>query len=148
MMGINLHDLVRGAVTSVHPDATVTVLRPAPFVVNEYGEQFPQYQPAVQVQAQSQPTPDKAVQFLRMQRENSIWRDFYFYGLVPGLSRADEWGGSLVYWAGYEWLVDQVLEDWADGADGVDWCKVRAVRQRKTDPPAAGSTTPPEEAAP
>ena len=146
-MGIDLHDLVRGAITAVHPDAAVTVLLPLPFTVDQYGEQQPQYQAAVTMTAQSQPTPEKAVQFLRMQRENSIWRDFYFYGLVPGLSRADEWGGALLYWAGYEWLVDQVLEDWADGTDGVNWCKVRAIRQRKTEPPAVGSNTPPEAAA-
>ena len=139
---MNLHDMVRGAITAVHPDTAVTVLPPAPFTVNDYGEQVPQYGPAVQVQAQSQPVPDRAVQFLRMQRENSVWRDFYFYGLVPGLSRADAWGGSLLYWAGYEWLVDQVLEDW----NGAGWCKVRAVRQRKAEPPAAGSTEPPEDA--
>ena len=33
MMGLNLHALVRGTITAVHPDAPVTVLAPAGWTV-------------------------------------------------------------------------------------------------------------------
>ena len=135
MNGVNLHALVRGAITALHPDVRVVVLLPEPYTVNDAYEQEPQYRPPVAVQAQSQPVPESSLMHVQAQRENSVWRDFYFFGLVPGLSRADEFGGSLIYWAGYEWLVEQVLEDWASGTDGVNWCKVRAIRQGKADAP-------------
>lgn len=137
---MNLHDIVRGAISSVHPDTSVTVLPSAGWTVNDSFRQEPAWRPAVAVQAQSQPVPDKALQFLIQERENSIWRDFYLYDLVRGLERASELGGAMLYWNGYEWQVDQVLEDWSEGAG---WCKARAVQIRRCASPEEGATEPP-----
>lgn len=142
MSGINLHNVVRGAITTVYPDDAVVVLTPAGYTVGADYAQTPTYAPAIRVLAQSQPVNERAVTLLRQTRENTIWRDFYIYGPPPGFSRADGWGGALLYWAGYEWLVDQVLEDYASGG-GVDWSKLRAVRQRRVEPPELGTSSPP-----
>jgi len=93
------------------------------------------------VPAQPQPVPDKTLQLLVQQRDNSIWHDFYLSGNWSGLVRAKEQGGDLVYWNGFEWLVDQVLEAWNPTAG---WTKIRCIQQRATMPPAIGDTTPPE----
>lgn len=140
MMGLNLHALVRGAITAVHPDAPVTVLAPAGWTVDDNYRQHPVWRPAVETLAQSQPVPDKALQFLVQQRANSRWRDFYFYGCVEGLDRTTERGGAFVYWNGGEWQVDQVLEDFAEGAG---WCKVRCILLRRCAPPEEGAMEPP-----
>ena len=140
MMGINLHGVVRGAITAVHPDAPVTVLASAGWAVDADYRQTPIWRPAVETLAQSQPVPDKALQFLVQQRQNTRWLDFYFYGLVEGLDRSSEQGGALIYWHGGEWQVDQVLEDYSRGAG---WCKVRCVLLRRCEPPEEGATEPP-----
>lgn len=136
---INLHALARPLITAVNPDQPVVVLQSAGFAVQDY-EQHPLWAPAVRVMAQPQPVPDRALQFLLQQRQNTIWQDFYLFGDWQGLSRASERGGDLVYWDGYEWQVDQVLERWAPSAG---WSKVRCVRLRACDPPELGATEPP-----
>lgn len=142
-MGLNLHSLVRPLITAVNPDQTVVVLQSAGFEIVDYAQR-PVWQPAVAVQAQPQPVPDKALQFLVQQRQNSIWHDFYLQGEWNGLRRAKEQGGDLLYWGGFEWQVDQVLERWSPT---VGWTKVRCVQLRACEPPELGATAPPKGAA-
>ena len=133
---MNLHQLVRGAINSVSPDQPVIILASLGYVVEAY-RQTPKWAPAVQVMAQLQPVSDKVLQWLNNARENAIWRDAYLFGGVNGLNRAIAVGGDLLYFEGYEWQVDQVLEDW-DSVAG--WSKVRCVQVRACEPPALGST--------
>lgn len=138
-MTINLHALARPLITAVNPDQTVIVLPSAGYTVVDY-EQVPAWAPAVAAQAQPQPVSDKTLQWLVQQRQNSIWQDFYLSGAWEGLDRASARGGDLVYWDGYEWQVDQVLERWNPTAG---WTKIRCVRLRACQPPAVGATEPP-----
>lgn len=137
---MNLHALVRGAITAVNPDQTVILLQSAGQVVENY-QQRPAWAPAVKVKAQVQPTPDKALQWLLQTRQDSIWRDCYLYGPVRGLERATARGGDMLYFEGYEWQVDQVLEAWSATAG---WTKVRVVQVRACEPPDEGATERPE----
>lgn len=139
-MGINLHRAVRNVIPAINPDQPVIILAYSGQSENEYFETVPEYAPAAEVMAQPQPVQDKTLQFLIQQRGNSIWHDFYLDGEWNGLCRAKEQGGDLLYWDGFEWLVDQVLERWAPTAG---WTKVRAIQQRTCPPPEAGETTPP-----
>lgn len=139
MNGINLHALVRPLIAAINPDQPVIILQSAGFAVVDF-EQKPVWSPAVPVMAQPQPVPDKVLQFLAQQRGNSIWHDFYLSGEWNGLRRATEQGGDLLYWNGFEWQVDQVLEAWAPT---VGWTKVRCVQVRACEPPDAGATQPP-----
>lgn len=136
-LGLNLHALARPFVTMVNPEVTVIILESAGFAVVDY-EQRPAWRPAVAVQAQAQPVADKTLQFLVQQRQNTIWHDFYLPGEWHGLNRAQGKGGDLLYWAGFEWQVDQVLERWPG------WCKVRCVQLRAAEPPEIGATEPPQ----
>lgn len=139
-MAINLHALVRPVITAVNPDRPVIILACTGQDVDGQYDPQPVYAPAAQVMAQPQPVPDKTLQILVQQRDNSIWKDFYLSGNWDGLVRSKEQGGDLVYWDGFEWLVDQVLEAWNPTAG---WTKIRTVQQRATPPPAEGDTTPP-----
>ena len=133
---MNLHALVRGAITAVNPDQDVMLLQSAGQVVETY-QQRPAWAPAVKVKAQVQPTPDKALQWLLQTRQNTVWRDCYLYGPVYGLERASAKGGDMLYFEGYEWQVDQVLEAWNATAG---WTKVRAVQVRVCEAPEEGAT--------
>lgn len=137
---MNLHALVRGAITAVNPDQTVILLQSAGQAVSDY-QQKPVWQPACAVKAQVQPTPDKALQWLLQTRQDSIWRDCYLYGPVRGLERATARGGDMLYFEGFEWQVDQVLEAWSATAG---WTKVRVVQVRACEPPEEGATERPE----
>lgn len=138
---LNLHALTRPLITLVNPDQPVTILVSAGFTVNAQYEQVPAWAPAVEVMAQPQPVPDRTLQFLVQQRQNSIWHDFYLSGDWSGLDRPAEQGGDLVYWDGAEWQVDQVLERWSPTAG---WTKIRCVKLRQCLPPDIGATQPPK----
>lgn len=138
-MGMNLHAIVRPLINLVNEDVTVVILQSAGFAVVDY-VQRPVWKPAVAVKAQAQPVADKTLQFLVQQRQNTIWHDFYLEGEWNGLRRAKEQGGDLLYWDGFEWQVDQVLERWSTGSG---WTKVRCVQLRATPAPEPGATEPP-----
>lgn len=137
---LNLHQMVRSIINSVNPDQPVIILQSDKFEVVDY-EQKPKWKPAVMVMAQAQPVSDKTIQLLNQQRQNSIWWDFYLAGDWNGLSRAKEQSGDLLYWRGFEWEVDQILEAWDPT---VGWTKLRCVQVRETTPPAIGDTEPPK----
>ena len=139
-MAVNIRALVRPIITAINPDQPVIVLACVGQQIDGLYDPRPEYAPAVQVMAQAQPVPDRTLQFLVQQRDNSIWFDFYLMGNWDGLSRDEETGGDLLYWDGFEWLADQVLERWSPT---VGWTKIRFVRQRATPPPAPGDTLPP-----
>lgn len=141
-MGINLHALVRSVVTAVNPDQPVIILACAGQDIDGVFDPKPEYAPAVEVMAQPQPVPDRTLQFLVQQRDNSIWHDFYLNGNWDSLARSKEQGGDLLYWDGYEWLADQVLERWNPTAG---WTKIRFIQLRATTPPAMGENIPPVE---
>lgn len=137
---MNLHDMVRTAITGVNPDQTIMLLQSAGQKVVNYS-QVAIYEPAVEVRAQVQPVSDKALTWLQFSRQSTSWRDCYLYGRVSGLERATAKGGDFLYFEGYEWEVDQVLEAWDATAD---WTKVRVVLIRQCEPPEAGATERPE----
>ena len=139
---MNLHAIVRNAITAVNPDQTVILLASAGQAQGEDYTQRPLWHPAVSVPAQVQPVPDKTLQWLLQTRQNTIWRDCYLYGSVTGLERATAQGGDMLYFEGSEWQVDQVLEAWNPTAG---WTKVRCIQVRATDPPETGATERPGE---
>lgn len=137
---LNLHQLVRGAINSVNPDQPVVILQSAGFAVVDY-EQTPVWKPVVTVMAQAQPVADKTIQLLQQQRQNSIWWDFYLAGEWNSLRRSTEQGGDLLYWNGFEWNVDQLLEAWVPS---VGWTKIRCVQIRQCEAPEEGAIAPPK----
>ena len=56
---MNLHAIVRNAITAVNPDQTVILLASAGQAQGEDYTQRPLWHPAVSVPAQVQPVPDK-----------------------------------------------------------------------------------------
>ena len=108
---MNLHEMVREAISSVAPDRTVHRLPCLGQTTGPDYQALPVYGPCEAVTAQVQPVADKTLQWLVQSRQNSVWRDLYVAGLSAGLDRAEGLGGDLYYFDGAEWQVDQVLAD-------------------------------------
>lgn len=130
---INLHKIVRGAITSVHADETVLLYKSAG-QQNIAGAVEPVYNESETLAAQIQSESDDALYYSGNAGENEITRRFYLYadsliGRPAGIIRTLARGGDLIYrqeestW----WLITAVIDDFSR----VGWVCVRANMQIK-----------------
>lgn len=130
-LGLNLHDLVRGAIPALHPEETVLLVQ-STGSENIRGVVTPQYADAVQVRAQVQSVGNDDLRAMNDTARTEIQRKAWLYsqtpaGLVPqGINRPMARGGDLLRRAdGTWWLVAALMEDFS--ASG--WVSVRIVEQ-------------------
>lgn len=129
MSGINLHAVVRQAITTVHPDETVSLY----FNVgqtNNWGEVTPIYEGPYQVQAQIQSESDSALFHSGNVGMNTETVRAYFYqsdvSPICDLSRFKERGGDMFQRAdGSWWLITALPENFSS----VGWILTRATLQ-------------------
>ena len=117
---MDLHGIVRGAVTAVNPDITVTVSQSTGYTTADDGTQVPTYS-TLPAEAQVQALSGKDLRQIESLNLQGTLCVIYFFGQVSGNIRASSQGGDLVYvpsgaYKG-EWLVTNSLETWPD------WCK-------------------------
>lgn len=131
VLGMNLHDLVRGAIPPLHPDEPVLLVQ-STGSGNIRGVMTPQYADAVSVKAQVQSVGNDDLKAMNDTWRTEIQRKAYLYsqtpaGLVPqGINRPLARGGDLLRRAdGSWWLVAALMEDFS--ASG--WVSVRIVEQ-------------------
>ena len=126
---MNLHSIVRGAVTAVNPDFLGVILRSAGYTTDLEGHRRPRYLQAQSVWMQIQAVAGgdlKQANFLNLQGD---LRAVYLFGNTQGVQRVSVKGGDLLQFpeaAGTpitNWLVTAVLETWPD------WSKVIATQQ-------------------
>jgi hypothetical protein len=130
---MNLHDIVRGGVTTVNPDIPGILRQSTGFTVDPAtGRPVPAYTdyPNVPLQVQALSSKDlKHVNYLGIQ---GVRRSVYMYGNTQGINRPNAEGGDLLIFpeqpgaAPQTWLVAIVFETWPD------WCRVGVTLQ--TDP--------------
>jgi len=126
-MGINVRGIVRSGVNSINPDTPVVILQSSGFTVLPGGIQAPGYLPAVSAIAQVQPIPSEELKHIANFNSSSVYYDLYIDGDWHGLNRADEKGGDLIYFDGFEWLVISRPEAFSLSSN---WTKVRVVQQK------------------
>lgn len=123
---MNLHAIVRGAITTVNQDVPATLRRSNGYVINPDGTQVPGYTdvPGIPVQVQALSFQDlHQLDGLNIQ---GVRRALYLNGSAMGVVRNLQVGGDLFIFAdgilpeGNTWLVAHVLEQWGPGAE---WCK-------------------------
>jgi hypothetical protein len=129
---LNLHDIVRGVITTVHDDESVIYYQ-STGQKNVDGELVPSYADPVTVRAQNQ--PDNAEDLRHVMRESTteISRVFYLYsdsastskpaGILRPFARTGDMFQREV--DGTWWLVTAVPEDFALAG----WVKVRVTLQ-------------------
>lgn len=124
---MNLHQIVRGAITTINPDVICTLRRSTgQYTTADDGTRTPLYRAfsSVACQFQALSNPDLAkLDGLNMQGTNTA---IYITGALDGVERVTARGGDLVTKpTGEVYLVTQVLEDWPTAP----WTKVVGVIQ-------------------
>lgn len=135
MGGLNLHQIVRGAISTVNPDEQVVVYHSAG-QRNDHGALTPIYREGVTMTAQVQTESERELFYAGAGSlgDNAIMRKFYLYAesvtdKTAAIIRPFARGGDLIYrpaeatW----WLVTTLIEDFSP----VGWVSVRGALQIK-----------------
>lgn len=134
-MGLNLHQIVRGAINSVNPDVLGVIRRSAGYTKDAAFKQVPLYAPDVRnVVMQVQPLSARDLKTLDGLNITDVDLACYVNGEVTGVDREQGKGGDLLYVNGNWWLVTAVLEAWA-GPVQAGWTKAGITKQADTTPP-------------
>ncbi len=147
--GINLHDVVRSAITTVHPDETVALYFNAG-QVNNWGEVTPIYEGPYSVQAQIQSESDAALFHSNNAGMNTETIKAYFYqsedSPIAELSRFKERGGDMFQRSDGSWWLITALPD---NFSSVGWISARATLQvngpQNIQPPPSPPSPPSED---
>ena len=121
---MNLHNIVRAAITSVNPDQTINIKvfsgvdNSGTYAVLSYTE--------TSAIAQIQPLNSEDIQFINNFNSSSLYKTMYINGDWSGLNRVTESGGDLIEWDNKVWYVSSVPEGWNKTAG---WTKVIVVAQ-------------------
>lgn len=134
---MNLHQIIRGPISAVNPDALGRVYISTGQTTTAAGLRTPKYQtPYFNVPMQVQPLSMQDVGRLEQMGSinlEGVLRTVYINGSVKGVDRVEMKGGDLLYVLGHYWLVVAVLEPW----DAAGWTKVGVAKQ--VNPPAGVS---------
>ena len=129
MNGINLHHVVRGAITTVHPDETILWYQNKG-AANVGGILKPSYAEPLPLVAQVQSESDASLMHANRADMNTETIKVYLYWDAQtnplNLDRFTAKGGDIFKRAdGTFWLVTALTDNFAD----VGWVSCRAVRQ-------------------
>ena len=129
MNGINLHHVVRGAITTVHPDETILWYQNKG-AANVGGILQPSYAEPLSLVAQVQSESDASLMHANRADMNTETIKVYLYWDAQtnplNLDRFTAKGGDIFKRAdGTFWLVTALTDNFAD----VGWVSCRAVRQ-------------------
>jgi len=130
---VNLHAIVRGAIGSVNPDVSASLLVSTGSTVNAAGKRTPTYATGVTVRIQVQPTSGKDVERLAALNIQGIPRTVYMFGNTQGVQRVVAKGGDLLQFSAFKsesvttWLV--VLVDGPWNVEQGGWTKLLVVQQ-------------------
>lgn len=132
-MSMNLHAIVRGAITTVNPDYLGIWQESAGFTQDATGRPIPAYTTHANVGMQVQALSGKDLLHEAFQSMQGVKRAVYLFGNVQGVVRPDVKGGDLLLFPenrgdpNRTWLVVAVLETWSPDAAG--WSRVGVVLQ-------------------
>jgi hypothetical protein len=127
-MGIAIRNIIRAGINTINPDISIVILQSNGFTVLPGGIQAPGYLPAIDAIAQLQPIPSEELKHINNYNSASVYYDLYIDGDFHSLNRADEKGGDLIYFDGFEWLVISRPEAFSLTSN---WTKVRVIQQKK-----------------
>ncbi len=126
---MNLHAMVRGAITTVNPDRTISLQRSTGYTTGSNGKQVPTYADAVSGPGQVQALSAGQQKHMTEMNISGVMRKVYLYGNWMGVVRPDKTGGDVLTFsqipggAAQAWKLVHVFETWDD------WCCVGVVLQ-------------------
>ena len=129
-MGLNLHSVVRGAITTVVPDVSISYLQSIGSAA-VLGKRTPTYAAPVTIRGNVQPVSGGQMRKYEFLQGQGVYRSVHLYGDVEGIVRSMQKGGDLLKFADpvtggavATWLVTKVDETW-----NVGWCRVIVTLQ-------------------
>lgn len=137
-MTMNLHALVRGAITTVNPDYLGVWRESTGYTVGSNFRPAPGYTDHAAFPMQVQMLSGRDLVHTEFISQQGVKRTVYCYGNVQGVVRPDVKGGDLLLFPANRggpnrtWLVTHVLETWTPDAQG--WCRVGVVLQTDATP--------------
>lgn len=120
---MNLHAIVRNAITTVTPDVPALLHASAGSVTLGDGKRVPQYAPPVSAMVQVQALSWRDMEMIGGLNIQGEARAVYLAGDWRAVIRPGQHGGDLLEFNGLKWLNVKTLEQWPD------WSKLVAVRQ-------------------
>lgn len=122
---MNLHQIVRGAITTVNPDVPGVLKVNSGFTTSPGGKRVQSYTDVdVIVQMQSLSSTDlKQIDAINVQ---GILQSAYLNGNFNGINRPEQQGGDMLIVDGKTWLVVKVAELYPD------WCHLIINLQRSS----------------
>lgn len=133
-MGLNLHAIVRGAISTVNPDIIAPWIVSTGATTAAGGKQTPTYAAPINVGMQVQPVRGEDLRKYSFLQAQGIYRAVYMFGDAEGIVRVDAKGGDLLQFpivpggTVRTWLVSAVDETWS-GVGGGGWCRVIVTLQ-------------------
>lgn len=130
---MNLHGIVRGAITSVNPDMTGIWRQSAGATIATGGRTSPNYIDHEDMRFQVQALSGRDLQHANFLSMQGVKRSVYMFSDAQGVNRPNAEGGDLLIFPEHVggpprvWLVAQVFETWTPDATG--FCKVGVVLQ-------------------
>jgi hypothetical protein len=129
---MNLHGIVRGAVSALHPDISATLYRSTGRITIDDGSVQSVHAPGVPITAQKQSAEPETLFHRDMVSDTEITDKFYLFAdhdpakKVSGIYRPLSRGGDMLQLEdGTWWLVNEVLEDFSLSG----WVSVLATLQ-------------------
>jgi E217 collar protein gp28 len=129
MTTLNLHGIVRGAITSVLSDIPILYTPSAGRTVQPGGKVVPQYGTPIQLNGQVQPVSMDELQHYDFVQAQGVYRRVYVFGQQNAIDRIYQLGGDLLSFPeipggpNRTWLIKAVEEQFPG------WCSVIAVGQ-------------------
>jgi hypothetical protein len=129
-MNLNLHGMVRGAITSSNSDIPITYLQSTGNTVSDTGKSTPSYAAPVTIMGQVQPVTGSQIRKYSFLQAQGTYKSVHLYGDIEAIQRVSNSGGDLLQFPivpggpVYTWLVSKVDETWNTG-----WCRVIVTLQ-------------------
>lgn len=113
---MNLHGIVRRAITTVNPDvAGVMMVSLGTYTIDDAGHRVPAYT-LQNVTVQLQPLSYTDLMKIDGLNLQGVVKKAYVNGNFEGVNRPKQKGGDKLIVNGQNWLITQPLEEWPD------WC--------------------------
>lgn len=121
---MNLHAIVRPAITSVNPDITATLRRYQGEVMGAGRKPVPTYYPDESVTLQLQPLTKGDMMHVDGLNIEGLFKSIHINGALYSVNRTLKKGGDLFIIDGQTWLVIEPIELWNTG-----WCRLLVCLQ-------------------
>ena len=120
---MNLHGIVRSAITTVNPDISATLYTYSGETIGAGRKQVPSYNDAVAVKLQLQPLSKGDMAHVDGLNMEGLFKSIHINGNYYSVNRALKKGNDKFVIDGETWLVIEPIELWPD------WCRLLVCLQ-------------------